>query len=188
MKLKDTSILLRLKENEQEGYKELFDFYYRPLVAYAVNYCDSISLAEDIVQELFVSMWDKKHYLTFQEQIGPYLYRSVKNNAFKILQRNKTVYIDQLGENIKHLYDEEYIDEKNLEARKKKLYDELESLPEKRKEVFVAIVFEDRSYKDVAASMDISVNTVKTHYARALKQLRNSVDNIILFLMLKGYK
>lgn len=185
MKLKDASILLKIKENEQEGYKELFNTYYRPLVAYAVNYCDSFSQAEDIVQELFVSIWDKKHHLTFQDPIGPYLYRSVKNNAFKIVQRNKIIFLEQVEDSIKHLYDEDYSDEKSLEDYKMKLYKELDSLPQKGRAVFTAIVFEERSYKDIAESMNISVNTVKTHYARSLKQLRSSIDNIILFLMIK---
>lgn len=185
MKLKDAAILLKLKENEHEGYKELFDHYYRPLVAYAMNYCDSLTQAEDVVQDLFVGIWDKKQHLTFEAQIGPYLYRAVKNNVFKLLKNNKNVFLDQVENNLVLLYDDDYIDEQNLEKRKKKLYAEMDSLPEKGKEVFVAIVFEERSYKDIAASMNISVNTVKTHYARALKQLRSSVDNIILFLMLK---
>lgn len=185
MRLNDVSILLKLKENEREGYKELFDFYYRPLVSYAMNYCDSLSQAEDIVQELFVVMWDKKLHLALKAPIGPYLYRSVKNNAFKIEQRSRMVVLEQVEEKIKNLYDEDYPDEKRTEKYKKKLYEELESLPLKGRAVFTAIVFEERSYKDIAESMNISINTVKTHYARALKQLRSSIDDIILFLMIK---
>jgi RNA polymerase sigma-70 factor (ECF subfamily) len=182
MKSKDELILKKFKNDEREAYKELFDLYYIPLAAYALKFCNSYTQAEDIVQDLFITLWDKKQYLNFDNQIKPYLFRSVKNNALKIKQREKNIYYSNIENQINLLYDEDYIDEKSLEDRKKKLFYEIEGLPKKGKEVFLGIVLHNRSYKEIADSMDISVNTVKTHYSRALKQLRSSLNTIILFL------
>ena len=62
---------------------------------------------------------------------------------------------------------------------------ELQRLPEKCREVFTAIVLENMSYKDVATKLNVSVNTVKTHYPRALKQLRDNIDTIILLILIR---
>ncbi|AYN04271.1 RNA polymerase sigma factor [Flavobacterium sp. 140616W15] len=70
-----------------------------------------------------------------------------------------------------------------IEQEKKKLYEQIEALPLKSKEVFKAIVLNNLKYKEVALELGISVNTVKTHYSRALKQLRNSLDIIITVLI-----
>lgn len=79
--------------------------------------------------------------------------------------------------------DDERLDLESLEQEKEKLYKEIEALPLKSKEVFKAIVLENQKYKEVALELGISVNTVKTHYSRALKQLRNSLDVIIILLL-----
>ena len=78
---------------------------------------------------------------------------------------------------------DENVDMEFIEEQKKKLYKEIEALPIKSREVFKAIVLENLKYKEVALQLEISVNTVKTHYSRALKQLRNSLDIIIMLLL-----
>ena len=79
--------------------------------------------------------------------------------------------------------EEEHLDLDLLELEKKKLYAEIELLPLKSKEVLKAIVLNNLKYKEVALEMGISVNTVKTHYSRALKQLRGSLDTIVMLLL-----
>jgi RNA polymerase sigma-70 factor (ECF subfamily) len=69
MKSKDELILKKFKNDEREAYKELFDLYYIPLAAYALKFCNSYTQAEDIVQDLFITLWDKKQYLNFDIKI-----------------------------------------------------------------------------------------------------------------------
>ncbi|WP_299664784.1 sigma factor [uncultured Polaribacter sp.] len=66
MKLSDAQILKNLKEGSPDAYKQLFDRYYKPLSVYAFKYCDSFQLAEDIVQDLFIKLWDEKRYLKLE--------------------------------------------------------------------------------------------------------------------------
>ena len=77
---------------------------------------------------------------------------------------------------------EYHLNEEDDENRAK-LYEEIEKLPDQCKKVFKAIVFDDLKYKEAAARLNLSVNTVKTHFARALKQLRSSLDVIVLLLL-----
>lgn len=183
MKSQDFLILEKLNVGDASAYKELFDLYYIPLSIYSLKYCDSFELAEDIVQDLFIKFWDQKLYLKLDEAISPYLFRSVKNNTIQAAKRQNKYFFEDIEDQVDVLLDEEHLDLELLEQEKIKLYKEIEALPLKSKEVFKAIVLENRKYKDVALELGISVNTVKTHYSRALKQLRNSLDIIIVLLL-----
>ncbi|TGV02159.1 RNA polymerase sigma factor [Flavivirga rizhaonensis] len=180
---KDLKILENLKNGDASAYKELFDEYYMPLSIYALKYCDSFQLAEDIVQDLFVKFWDEKLYMKLEGVISPYLFRSVKNNTLQIVRKQTKYRFEEIEDQVNKLIADEKLDMTAIEDRKKKLLKEVELLPEKSKEVFKAIVLENMKYKEVAEQFSISVNTVKTHYSRALKQLRNSLDVIIMLLL-----
>lgn len=78
MILNDIQILEKLKEGDPLAYNQLFDKYYMPLCVYSLKYCDSFELAEDIVQDLFIKLWDEKLYMKLDNPISPYLFKSVK--------------------------------------------------------------------------------------------------------------
>ncbi|WP_308991017.1 RNA polymerase sigma-70 factor [Mariniflexile litorale] len=183
MKSNDLKILRELKQGSPDAFKELFDLYYIPLSTYALKYCDSFSIAEDIVQDLFIKLWDEKLYLNFDEIIGPYLFKAVKNNTLQAIKQKSRYHFVEIEELVNKLIIDENIDIKFIEEDKKKLYTEIEALPTKCKEVFKAIVLDNLKYKEVALQHGISINTVKTHYSRALKQLRNVLGIIILLLI-----
>lgn len=183
MELNDLQILEKLKEGDPLAYNQLFDKYYMPLCVYSLKYCDSFQLAEDIVQDLFVKIWDEKIYMKFDNVISPYLFKSIKNNTLQGIKKQSKYHFDAIEKVVNNLMDEEPLDFATLEEEKKKLYEQVEALPEKSKEVFKAIVLENMKYKEVAERLDISVNTVKTHYARALKQLRFKLDIIIMLML-----
>ncbi|MEN3324739.1 RNA polymerase sigma-70 factor [Mariniflexile soesokkakense] len=180
MKSNDLEILGKLRQGSPEAFKELFDLYYIPLCTYSLKYCDSFSLAEDVVQDLFIKIWDEKLYLNFDETIGPYLFKSVKNNTLQAAKRKARYQFVEIEKQVNKLIFEEDLDVKYIEEEKKKLYLEIEALPKKCKEVFKAIVLDNLKYKEVASQLGISVNTVKTHHSRALKQLRNVMEIIVL--------
>ncbi|UKM64280.1 RNA polymerase sigma-70 factor [Flavobacteriaceae bacterium GSB9] len=182
MNEKDLIILHNLKQGNTGAFRELFDFYYVPLTTYALKYCDSFDLAEDIVQDLFVKFWDEQLYIKLESALGPYLFTAVKNNTLQILKKKSKYRFEEIEEQACSFIQEFDFDKSNLEAEKKKLHNQIEELPPKSKEVFKAIVLDNLKYKEVALQYNISVNTVKTHYSRALKQLRNSIGIIILIL------
>lgn len=182
MQSNDLNILKKLKLGHPLAYKELFDTYYKPLCIHSLKYSDSFELSEDIVQNIFIKFWDEKLYEKLNGSIGPYLYTSVKNNTLKALKKESKYRFEEIENVINKLMTDESFDMVHVEEEKKKLHTAIESLPIKCREVFKAIVLENQKYKDVALQIGISVNTVKTHHSRALKQLRNSLGAIIIFL------
>lgn len=183
MEVSDLQILDKLKDGDPLAYNQLFDKYYMPLCVYSLKYCDSFQLAEDIVQDFFVKIWDEKIYLKFEDPMTSYLFKAIKNNTLQAIKKQSKYKFDAIEKLVNNLMEEESLDFASLEAEKKKLFEQVEALPEKSKAVFKAIVLENLKYKEVAERLDISVNTVKTHYSRALKQLRLRLDIIIILLM-----
>ncbi len=181
MKLSDSQILEKLKQGDPSAYKQLFDRYYMPLSVYALKYCNSFQLAEDIVQEFFIKLWDEKLYLKLKGPITSYLFRAIRNNTLTAVKKNSKYHFEDIEDQVNKLLNDD-VDIEMIEQEKKKLYKEMEALPPKMKEVFKAIVLDNLKYKEAAERFGISLNTVKTHYSRALKQLRNSLDIIIMYL------
>lgn len=183
MELTDSQILNKLKDGDPQAYNQLFDKYYMPLCVYSFKYCDSFQLAEDIVQDFFVKIWDEKIYLKFESPMNPYLFKAIKNNTLQAIKKQSKFQFAAIEKMVNNLMEEEPLDFARLEEEKKILLEQVEALPEKSKEVFKAIVLENLKYKEVAERLNISVNTVKTHYSRALKQLRFKLDVIIMLLL-----
>lgn len=184
MKSNDLNILNKLKDEDNSGYKELFDLYYAVLCSHSLKFCDSFDMAEDIVQDLFVTFWKEKLYLKIDSAIGPYLFNAVKNNTLQEMRKKSKFVFEELDHKINQLLEDENFDSSSLEEERLKLMQALERLPTQSREVFTAIVLHNMKYKDVAESLGVSVNTVKTQYSRALKKLRGSLIFIAL-LMLK---
>jgi RNA polymerase sigma-70 factor (ECF subfamily) len=182
MKDQEQDIIQKLKNGDESGLRQMFDTYYSPLCVFALKYIDSFDLAEDLVQEVFITFWEKKRIDQLQGSLKSYLFSAVKNNALNHIRQNKKFRIEELDDEFDVLM-EQTSDMEDLELKKQKLYQEMENLSDQGKKVFEAIIFQNMKYKDVAEELNVSVNTVKTHFSRALKQLRSSLDVIIMIML-----
>ena len=182
MDKQEQDIIRKFKSGDESGLRLLFDLYYSPLCIFAYKYFDSFEKAEDVVQEAFITLWEKNRMINFTGSIKSYLFSIVKNNSINKIKEERKFRFEEI-ENQSHSIIEDKFESQALEERKDKLYREIGKLPAQSKKVFEAIVFEKMKYAEVAANFDISVNTVKTHYSRALKQLRSSIDIIIMIML-----
>ena len=146
-----------------------------------MNFLDSFGESEDIVQDLFVKFWEKYKDKQFEGSLRAYFFTVVRHNCAKVLKL-KNRYNLQLEE---EYIDEPVYSEEEFEGECRKLYAEIARLPEQCRKVFELIVLKDMKYKEVADFLGLSVNTVKTHFARALKQLRSSLQILLVFLLRK---
>ena len=182
MNTKEQQILNLLKKKDKVGLEMLLDTYYIPLCLFSAKMVDNYSTAEDIVQETFIHIWEKKVAQNIVGSLRSYLFTAVKNNSLKQINKNKRfIFEEVLQETIE--FPAEVEDQDQWEERKEQLLNEIDALPPKMKRVFEAIVFENMKYKEIADEMKVSVNTIKTQFSRSLKQLRGSIDLLILFLL-----
>ncbi|MFW5707749.1 MAG: RNA polymerase sigma-70 factor [Bacteroidota bacterium] len=167
--------------------RELFDLYYNNLCRFASGYLSDPDTAEEIVQQVFINLWNQREKIDPEKQIKSYLFTSVKNRCLNHIRDNRkyrSYYLDVETEL------EIQVDEKDIFAEaelEKRLSQALEKLPEKCREVFVLCRFEEMKYKEVADKLNISQKTVEAQMSKALKILREEFKDLwslIIFLNL----
>lgn len=182
----ETKIIQFLKQGQEGCMRMIFDAWYQPLCIYALKFNLSFEDAEDIVQELLITFWEQKRKTTFEGSLRAYLFGAVQKACLNRLKSSGRFILEDIGDYSNRLFSEaDRLNDEEAVMRRNKLKAGIDGLPAKAREVFVAIVLENLQYKEVAEKLNISVNTVKTQYARALKQLRGSLDQLILFLLIR---
>ncbi len=182
MNIKEKQILEELQKGDESGFRRLFDLYYKPLTVFALKYIDSIDEAEDLVQDTFIRFWNNKSFNTISTSFKAYLFQAVKNNCFNSILKNSRFKFEEIESNTYEMIEDE-LDDEHFEALKSKLKKEIEALPEKGRNIFNALVFDNMKYKEVAEMYGVSVNTVKTHYSRTLSKLRKSLDIVVMIIL-----
>ncbi|WP_421918570.1 RNA polymerase sigma factor [Marinifilum sp.] len=182
MKNQEQIIIQTLKKGDESGLRQMFDLYYTPMCVFALKYIDSFDQAEDLVQDIFIGFWENKRIDNLNSSLKSYLFTSVRNNAINRIRKEKRFHLEELDDEF-DLFEDDVVDLEELEEKKQSIYKEIEKLPTQSRKVFELIIFGNCKYDEVAVELNVSRNTVKTHFSRALKQLRSSLDVIILILI-----
>ncbi len=149
----------------RETFKDLFNTLYPRLISYSLKYVTDKFAAEEIVEESFVALWEKREALVHIKDIKPYLYVIVRNASLKYLEKsNKVLQLNKKHHDSAVMIDYDIIEE---EVHAVILSQALDTLPAKCRKVFELSCLDGVKYKDIAEELDISVNTVKSQRARA---------------------
>lgn len=166
---------MKVLEKKFSGY---FHDYYRQLCLHALHFMGNVEEAEDVVQETFVSLWDKREQIETIKSIKSYLYTAVRNNCLtRIRDAKPTTSLDVLPPDAL-LPEEDQIRRAEMEARIWKMIDEL---PERRRKIFLMAKRDGISYKEIAEQTGLSVKTIENHIFRAMQSLRTKDINTYLF-------
>jgi RNA polymerase sigma-70 factor (ECF subfamily) len=160
--------------NTPEIFEKTYTEYWKKLNAFSYTMTQDKDLAQNIVQDVFIDLWERKEELNINA-IEPYLFRAVKNQVFKHYQNNKfdkTVLEDKFEDYVIDHF--ATIDPEVLEV----LYSLLDKLPEKRKEVLLMYKMQDMSIDQIADELGISKQTVKNQISSGLKQLREGLKDV----------
>jgi RNA polymerase sigma-70 factor (ECF subfamily) len=166
-----------IKSGNIAQYKQMFKRYYKPLVYFSYRYVKDVQIAEDIIQDVFVNIWNKRETLDFSLNFKSYLFSSVKNHS--LMHINKTSKYEHV--NLKLVTEKSennpdtIIESAELE---KTLNIIITELPEKRREIFCMSRFDKLTYSEIAVALSISVNTVETQMSRALKYIRKRTKSL----------
>jgi len=163
-------------ENEEKyiQFKLVFDEYYVALSNFAFTYTKDKLASEDIVQEVFLKIWEKRPDLIGSSSIRFYLFTAVRNNCLTHLQRVKktlSLHAVKLEDSLVYLPSEKQ--EGQPVDRMTLLKKAISQLPPKCKEVFLLSRVGELSYKEIGKTLGISVKTVDNQIGKALKMLRN---------------
>ena len=163
----------------------MFRHYYRMLCGYANSFVSDADDAEDIVQQVMITIWEKRNTLQITASLKSYLFRSVHNTALNRIRQKNTVNAfaeDQLRSS-ETVYENtsEGIAGKELD---KQITSAIDSLPDQCRMVFKLSRFENMKYAEIASHLDISVKTVENHMGKALKLLRTQLSDYLVWIII----
>ena len=178
----ENNIFIKISDDNREAFKSLFDTYYASLCHYASHYLNDDSLSEEVVQELFVKIWEKRKSLTIDTSVKNYLFRAVRNGCLNQIQHDKVIQLH--GRKLKEalMSEDPAADYLITPEMILQLEEGIESLPEKRREIFRLSREEGLKYREIAEKLQISVKTVEAQMGLALKTLRQKIGSVLLLM------
>lgn len=179
----DSFIVPAIREGNEAAFKQLFHFYYASLCRYATGIISSAEDAEEIVQQVFLRIWERREALNITVSFKAYLYRSVHNASLNHKQRRKNdVRFDDLPLRIVHAAEVSH--EMDVKLLEKEIGKALNSLPEQCRKIFELSRFEELKYREIAELLDISIKTVENHMGKALRIMREQLSAYLPLLLI----
>ncbi len=174
----DKKLIEELISGNEAAFDEIFRIYYRRLVYFSMNVLKNKDSAEEVIQDLFVKLWEKKDKLEFKVSIKAYLYRAVYNNSVQYFKKQQRFVNNdfELAEELSAGFND-ILEQTELEER---IYQTIEQLPDKCKEIFKLKRFDDLKNREIAEKLKISIKTVETQMTRALKFLTKNLGDLIV--------
>jgi len=179
-----------IQANNRDAYEYVFIALYENLCLYAMTILKDKDASEEVVQDIFVKLWENRDKLDIQSSIKSYLFRSVHNSCLNYLAHIKVR--QEYSSNVKNtqldMCSPHSLDYPIANLLVQELDETIEravnDLPEQCRNVFKLIRYEEMTYLEVADKLDISINTVKTQMSRALMKLRENLKEFLPILLL----
>jgi RNA polymerase sigma-70 factor, ECF subfamily len=171
------SLTALLAADDAHAFENLFRTYYTELGRFAMKYLRDKETAEELVQDLFVDLWEKRHTLNITGSVKSYLYTATKNRSLNYL-KSKLAQLQQLGDDSSelaahHSNTESLYDQNELEQI---IANGIEALPEKCRIIFQLSRHAGLSYAEIAQELNLSPKTVENQMGTALKKLRSYLE------------
>ena len=184
----------RISQGDIETYEYVFKSYYSDLYGYGLKLCGRPELVKDVIQELFVMIWERRGQLDTIYSLKVYLMVSLRRQILKTLYRERREIEILNNQNdvpeIHFTAEEIIIRDESLEERRKELQDALNSLPPRQKEVIYLRFYNGMSYEEIEEILSINYQSIRNHVHRAIKNLREILqENMpkIVALSLLGF-
>lgn len=182
----NATLIESLSKGDEGAYNYLIDTYHHQLCVYANSLVKNIYSAEDIVQNVFIKVWEQRTRLKADHALKSFLYKLVYNEFIDLYRKNQSLfsleksYYDALNSVIQEDDSESFQRVLNVVNR------EIQNLPPKCKEVFILSKKEGLTNIEIAEHLDVSIKTVEAQITKAFSILRSSLEEKIksvLFLL-----
>lgn len=161
----------------KQQFENLFRTHFQHLVNFATQYVNEQSIAEDICQKIFLTLWEKRDTINPNQSIKSYLFTAVRNKCLNHIRDHKKFRSTVLDLDCGEIDLAEPTAVEADDALSLQVKHALEQLPQKCRQVFELSKFQNLKYKEIAEELDISVKTVEAHMGKALKTLRTLLKN-----------
>ncbi len=185
----EISLLNGLKNSKHDCFRKLFDLYSKPLYKFSLAYLKSEQAAEDVVQEVFMKIWKRRKDIDTGKSFHSYLFTIALNsvrqqfNELAGANRLKHDILEEVNNNGKNINDTDDYQDMVL-----KLESLINTLPPRRREIFLKKKLECKSLKEIAEECNISIKTVEYHITESMNFLRkefskSGINGMVFFLM-----
>ncbi len=183
-------LLLLLKEGDMAAFDAIFNKYCNRVYGFVIRYVKREEDADDIVQEVFIKIWESRMKIDVYLSFDSFLYTIAYNTTISLLRKRVTE--KNAHEYLKSIQQikttNNVIDELHFKQLKGELKSLTNNLTPRQKEIFILSREEGLSYKEIAHKLNISTNTVKNHLVTALKYIKSHMNNrletSVLFIFL----
>lgn len=187
MQLSDTQILIAIGQGNEGVFEQVFRKHYGSLCAYGRSILRDADEAEEIVQTVFVNIWEKRTEIEITQSLKSYLYRAVHNHCLNRIKHQKV--------RDEHQQYAAYHQETTYESVSQTVYKNeleqqlsvaIEKLPEQCRIIFKLSRFDELKYQEIADQLGLSIKTVENQIGKALKILRTELADYLPVLIWLG--
>lgn len=171
---KEQSLLRSIAEGDRQAFEAVFDTYYQGLCYFAQSITGGKEDAEDIVQDAFYKLWQKRETLAATQHLKSFLFVVIRNACFDFIKQQQRQRRREQNFSIGPDTDEQKAFEPLLSETEiiMELHQEIQMLPDQCRRIFKMSYFDGKKNEEIARALDISYNTVRTQKLRALKLIR----------------
>jgi len=166
------------EHNDQAAFEEIFTYYFPGLVSFAGNIVSDKQLAEEVVADVFLKMWQNRKTLISVRNFSHYLYTATKYTAISALRAKQSLCLEEIGDDLLLTYttpEAGLISDENVDIITKAI----NSLPAKCRLIFRLVKEEGLKYNEVANLLQLSVKTVESQMTIALKRVSDALEEML---------
>lgn len=179
----DEKLFALIEKGDEKAFTQAYERYHKLLYVLAYRYLMSSDMAEDVVQHVFTRLWEFRSELRVGISLKNYLFTMTKNHVLNMI-RNENTAITRNYEMAQSapVYEDNLIE--NLEKKElmSSFYKAVDMLPAQKRDICLMKVKEELTNQEIAERMNLSINTIKTHYSEALKLLRIHLSKMLIIV------
>jgi len=181
----DASQLIALKQGDLTVYEMYFRTYYQPLCQYAYTFVNDKDEAEEIVQNTFLSLWEKKQAIEIRTSLKSYLYSMVRNACLNVIKHEK-IKLRHAQEQLAtgELATDSVADNMLGNELEVRIQAAVQKLPEQCRLIFKLSRFEELKYAEIATQLNLSIKTVENQMGKALRMMREELKDYMPLILL----
>lgn len=170
-----SNLVERIRQGDEQAFEKLFCEYYYDLCSFAYQFTSCNERAKDLVQDVFVKIWNRRENWEIRRSVKAYLLKAVRNSAINHINKRghrsevRETFSKERLQNIKPSVDLGLEEEKKLVDQ---IWEAVDAMPKRRRRVFILYHRHGLSYDEISEVLDISRKTVENHMGLALKDIR----------------
>ena len=173
----EKELLLLLSKDDETAFEKIYSLYSARLFGYLINLLKSETLAQEVLQDVFMKIWNNRQNINAEKSFRSYLFRIAENSVYDLFRKAardkklKAEIISRACEYYEHV-EEQLFTKENLHL----IQHAIDALPPQRRLVFRLCKLEGKSYSEVSRLLGISTSTISDHIVKATKFLRAYLD------------